>query len=388
MSENPASPKRILLVRNAMPYDFGGAERFPVHLAAEADRHGYVPVVASGQQRLLQFAAAHRIQTVRTPWLPWQNYSGIRVLLFPFYVLWQSWLFLWYLRLIVRKRIDILHPQSRDDFIAATFAGRLLGRRVVWTDHADLKYIYANHRVWYKNPVGKLVYLASRRADAITLVSYSEKQAIQEVLGNPLPPAYIVIHNGVFDEVPKPVRRPDQDADGFIFCATSRLVSAKGIAELIDAFAAVHERYPRARLWLVGDGPEAAAFKARAAGNTAITFIGHSDTPLSHLAAADVFVHPSYHEGFSLSLVEAAMLGKPIISCAVGGNPEIIRDGQNGLLVAARDPLSLRTAMLRLLEDRGLGTRLGSAARSTFSESYDLRMIVEREVLPLYEKEA
>ncbi|HSX05573.1 MAG TPA: glycosyltransferase, partial [Candidatus Saccharimonadales bacterium] len=179
-------PRRILLIRNAYKFDFGGAERFPVHLAGELKKMGYQPLVVSHSTQLLNYARAAGAARQRGWWWGWQNQTSWRVVFFPVYLLWQVLLCGWYLQLMLRLRPDVVHPQSRDDFVAATLVGKLLGKRVIWTDHADLKYIFMNHRVWYKNPVGKLVYVVSKLADTITLVSKSEERLIQQALGHPL----------------------------------------------------------------------------------------------------------------------------------------------------------------------------------------------------------
>jgi glycosyltransferase involved in cell wall biosynthesis len=375
---------RVLIIRNAYSYDFGGGERFPVDLAAELSKHGFAPVVASSQAQLLRYAGLQHVMHLKSPWWQHQNFSGKNVLLVPLYALWQLFLICWYLGAIIGLRPQVVHPESRDDFIAATFAAKLLGKRVIWTDHADLKYIFANHQVWYKNPVGKLVYLASKLADIITLVSGSEKDLIEQALGQPVPPKYRVIHNGVLDIVPTPISRRPEDREAIIFCATSRLVTAKGISELIDAFKRLNAKNPHTRLWLVGDGPETDNFKQLAADNPSISFFGHSDKPLDYVSAADIFVHPSYHEGFSLSLVEAAMLAKPIVACSVGGNPEIIQDHVNGLLVPQKDSDALYHALSMLADNKPLRQRFGNTARQTFTESFNFERIVRESFVPLY----
>lgn len=376
--------KRILVIRNAMPYDFGGAERFPVHLALEMEKHNYKMMVVSRSAQLLKYTQLHNIKNIRGWWWSQQNWSGIRTLLFPVYLGWQACLIFWYMQLIIRLRPDIVHPQSKDDFIAATIAGKLLNKKVIWTDHADLKYIFANHTFRYKNPVGKLVYLASQWADAITLVSASEKKLIEEAIGHTLPPKYNVIHNGILDATVTAAKRPNEDK--VIFCATSRLVMAKGVGELITAFQKVHRKYPQTLLWLVGDGPERQKFAAQAAGDLSIVFMGHTDNPLSYVASCDIFVHPSHHEGFSLSLVEAAMLAKPIIACGVGGNSEIISSGNNGQLVPARDSKALADAMVGLLESPLLQKTYGRAARQTFLDNFEFSRLATKHWIPLYEK--
>jgi len=374
---------RILLIRNAHVYDFGGGERFPVHLAKELEGSGYKTLVVSRSPKLLNYAQLEDIKHLRGWWWSRQTWSGKSALLFPIYLAWQLALFAWYLQLILRFQPNTVHPQSKDDFIAATFAARLLGKRVVWTDHADLKYVFANHAIWHKNPVGKFVYLASRFAHAITLVSHSEQQLIEEALGRSLGTKYVVIHNGVLDATVKSVARPKASAT--IFCATSRLVTAKGIGELITAFRQLHNEYPDALLWLVGDGPERRKFEAQAAGDSSIIFHGHSDEPLRYVAACDIFVHPSYHEGFSISLVEAAMLGKPMIACNVGGNPEIVQSGVNGLLVPDRNSGTLHDAMTELLRDTASRETYGQAARQEFLRDFEFSHIVKERFLPIYE---
>ena len=198
--------KKIAIIRNSYSYDFGGGEKFPVNLAVELNKVGYKTIVFSANNSTLKNALKNKVCAKKSPWWSFQNFSGIRVFLVPAYCFWQIYLFLWYLTVSVRYKIDIFHPQSRDDFIAATFAAKLLRKKVIWTDHADLKYVFANHKKWYKNPVGKLVYFASKLADRITLVSFSEKKLIEDALGQSLPAKYKVIHNGVVDSY-KPINK-------------------------------------------------------------------------------------------------------------------------------------------------------------------------------------
>jgi len=374
---------KVLIIRNAFSYDFGGAERLAVHLAKELQLNDIQTVVISRQPKLLEYAESMHIPHVRGWWWSRQNWSGMLALLFPLYLLWQLLLYLWYLITIYRLRVDAVHLMGKDDFIAATFAAKLLRKRVVWTDTADLKHIFANHQSWFKNPVGKLVYLASTYADYVGLVSYSEKNLIEESLQKNVPKSFHVMHIAGKDEPVSPVKRAARDHDAVIFCATSRLVEAKGIGELIEGFGILSKNSEKYRLWLVGDGPDKEKFTKLATGNQYIDFIGHSEVPLSYVAASDVFVHPTHHEGFSLSLTEAAMLGKPMIATDVGGNPELVNDG-NGVLVPAKDPDALYSAMKRLASDKALREKLGKAARKDYHEKFDFSTIVKQKLIPLY----
>ncbi len=386
LPKNSSQPKRALLIRNANSFDFGGAERFVVSLAKELQEQGYDILVASHHEGIKRYASEQGVSFKQSPWLQsWQDYSGLRILLFPAFVLWQWYLVVWYIALIKKQGITVVHPQSRDDFISATIAGRFCKIKVIWTDHADLKYVYRNVPVPIKNPVGKWVWRLSQKVAAVTLVSKSEEDLIAQAAGvQTLPQNYHVIYNGVLDTPIIPVKRTKDEQDAVIFCCTSRLVTAKGIGELIAAFNEVTQN-TSAKLWIVGDGPDADAFKQQAGNNPNIIFKGFQPDALPYLAASDVFVHPSHHEGFSLSIVEAAKLSKPMIACNVGGNPEIVHDKQNGLLIEPKDVQSLAAAMRVLCKDSQLRAQYGQNARTTFLSQFEFDRIVKERFIPIYE---
>lgn len=373
---------RILIVRNAYSYDFGGAERLAVSLAEELLRQKQTVTVISRQRKLLSFAAQRNIHAIRGWWWSQQNWSGVRVVGFPLYFAWQVVLVFWYTSTILRINPDVVHLMSRDDFIAGTISGRILRKRVVWTDCSDLKHIYAQHEKWYKNPTGKLVYLCGFFAHTITLVSKNEKSLIERCLGHGLQPQYKVVYLTCVDK-PTAHDLTNRDQHSVIFCSTSRLVEQKGIGELIDAFGVVHAKLPDTELWIVGDGPDEKKFHEQAGGQESIRFWGHQDAPLDVLATADIYVHPTYHEGFSLSLAEAAMLGKPLIATQVGGNPELVNEN-NGLLVKVTDSKSLATAMEQLARQPDAWIKLGKNARQDFLRFFELGTSVREQILPMY----
>ena len=97
----------------------------------------------------------------------------------------------------------------------------------------------------------------------------------------------------------------------------------------------------------------------------------------------DAALLPSRIEGFSQSLLEAMALGKPVIASAAGGNPELVTDGEDGLLVPPLDPRAWAAALDRVLMDTPLAARLGQAARRTARERFSLDRTVSR-TLQLY----
>ena len=374
----------IVQIRNAAPQDFGGGERYPVLLAKELSSLGLNNVVLSGSDKLIKFAKQNGVSIKKSWWWKNQNWSGTRALLFPAYLLWQTILFLYYLAIFSRLRPTVIHIQSKDDFIGATFAGKFLGKRVVWTDHADIKHVFKNITKWYKNPTGHLVYFASRFADNITVVSKSELHEINKSLpeSSALKNKIRVVYNGSPDH--KTSHTPVKNHH-FTFLIASRLVQDKGVSEAIAAFNNLNEKHPDTRLVILGDGPDQDNFKKQAQANKNIVFLGHQESPLSLMASCDVFLLPTYHEGFSVALVEAAMLGLPVIATGVGGNVEIIKDGHNGLLVSPKNVKELQKAMEKLYLDQQLNKRLGVNNRDQYLNNYIFSDIVKKYILPIYD---
>jgi rhamnosyl/mannosyltransferase len=124
---------------------------------------------------------------------------------------------------------------------------------------------------------------------------------------------------------------------------------------------------PGARCTLVGDGPrrhELEALAERLGLGDRVTFVGSVADPLALLQTGDLFVLPSVAaEGAPMALLEALALGTPTVATRAGGIPEVVDDGRTGLLVPPGDPAALAGAMLRVLGDAALASRLSRAGR-------------------------
>jgi len=374
--------KNIVLIRNAQPYDFGGGERFPVFIAEVLKNKGFSPVVISHSSSLRKFANENNIHTIKGWWWSYQNWSGFRVLFFPVYVLWQIVLTVYYLILFLHLNPSAVHIQSKDDFISGSIAAKLLGRRVIWTDHADLKHVWLNLQKPLKNPVGKLVYTCALFVDAISVVSNSEKVLILNNIkkNSRIISKLHIIYNGAFDGFS---HKKNTD-DDFIYICVSRLVTDKGISELIRAFIQIQNTHTNIKLWLIGDGRERNKFENLANNNDSIVFHGQQSNPLTYLSKSDVFVHPTHHEGFSLALVEASMMELPIIATDVGGNPEIISHRKTGVLVQAKNVKELASAMSEMYKNKALRTSVSKEARKQYTERFNFSDIVVDQFIPLY----
>lgn len=379
--------KSVLIIRNAAKGDFGGAETYPVSLATIVAKEGWHPKIVTGSPRLISFANKHNVEVIKGPWLRYQNWSGVRILLFPLYIVWQLYLTLWYTALLHKEKPDAIHIQSRDDFIAASLAGHFAKKQVVWTDHMDLRYVFQNISKPIKNPVGKLVFWAARFSDHLILISNNEYRLVTSHFKKSadLSNKIVIVKNGVLD---KKSQYPDPPTDNkvFTFCLASRVIKNKGIGEAIEAFNSLSRERDNIELHVYGDGADMDYFTAKASENKNIIFHGHVDDSLTAINTSNVYILPSYQEGFSIALLEATMLGKAIIASDVDSNSEIIEDTKNGLLIPAHDSGSLKTAMTTLLDNPTMAERLGEAARNRYEREFNLQSKVVKEILPLYKR--
>jgi glycosyltransferase involved in cell wall biosynthesis len=150
------------------------------------------------------------------------------------------------------------------------------------------------------------------------------------------------------------------------------------------------ERHPNAALVLVGDGSERARLERRAEALSvrhAVRFVGeveHENT-VAYLRLAEVFVRPSRSEGLGTAFLEAMASGLPVVGTPVGGIPDFLRDGENGLLVKPGSAEALTEAVDRLLSDGRLGRELAASAAALVRSRYRWDHIAEQ-IAALYDE--
>jgi glycosyltransferase involved in cell wall biosynthesis len=170
----------------------------------------------------------------------------------------------------------------------------------------------------------------------------------------------------------------------------ARLEPEKGHPTLLEAWPAVLRAVPDAYLLIVGEGSrrealEALARELRIAHR--VVFTGRRDDVPSVTAALDVAVLPSYREAQGLSILEALALSRPVVASNVGGIPEMITDGVNGLLVPPHDPDALAAAIVRLLKDHPLADMLGRAGHDMVHDRFCIDLMVDA-IQGIYEEGA
>jgi glycosyltransferase involved in cell wall biosynthesis len=175
--------------------------------------------------------------------------------------------------------------------------------------------------------------------------------------------------------------RPDHVAIG----VASRLIDGKGHADVIQAIARLASAVPEIRLVIAGDGPTRVLLEsaARQVPGKKIRFEGFVHDVPRFMNAMDVIcfpTHPSLGEGFGLAALEAMAASRPVIATSVASLPEVVVDGETGVLVPPGDVGALAAAIEGLAGDPGRRARLGAAAHDRASSTFSLEAMVERTV--------
>lgn len=183
-------------------------------------------------------------------------------------------------------------------------------------------------------------------------------------------------------------RALDIEDDARVLVTIARLSAQKGHVHLLNALPGIRERFERVLYLIVGEGDfsrlgeggrdelEAQVVELRLEEN--VRFLGYRSDISTVLHAADLLVAPSISEGMSVTLLDAMAAGLPIVATAVGGTPEVVVDGETGLLVPPADPAALERAVVALLEDRELSSRFGAAAQRRAASHFDAGPVSER----------
>ena len=372
--------KVVFLIRNVAPEAFGGGETYQIELGKILKKEGFYPIIFTASKKLLKVAQENGIMAVEAPYNNRQDWSGVKNLLLPIYMIWQIRLNRFYCKQIRKYKPIVINIQSRDEWIAATRVGKKMGVKVLWTDHIDFRtWVLTNVDKFGKNLIGKKILKLARIPEKIIMISDFEAKSFRKQV---LPRKYNnleVIKNGAIDCHDKRKNKVELNS----FCYVGRLVDYKGIGELIGAFKKVVEGNKNVVLNIFGEGPDSEKYKKMAEGEEQIRFLGYTNEPLKAISENDVFVLPSYYEGLSLSLLDAAMLGKKIIATNVDGNPEVVIDRETGLLVPARDAGALARAMNEMIENKSLAERMSKAAREKFEREFDFEKTVREKIIPL-----
>lgn len=279
-----------------------------------------------------------------------------------------------------RHGASVLHCHQYSPFIYGLIAKMIRpSLRVVFTEHGRLSNASPSAK---RRVVNRLV---ASRGDVLTAVSDEMRRyMVQEGF----PAARVgVVYNGI-DPGPAPGlvdRRAARLMLGLpldvpVIGTIARFDPVKELTVLMSAFALLRSQARTAKLVLIGDGPELAALQRHAAKlalDDSICFAGLRRDARLLLPAFDLYANSSASEGVSLTLLEAMAACLPVVATAVGGNPEVVVDGQTGVLVPPHAPRALAAAMAHLLGDEERRRILGVAGRARVVREFALDRMVQ-----------
>ena len=336
----------------------GGAEKALVDLALRIDRSRYnVSVCATRSAGNYQ---------------PILDAAGVRTTVIGRKSRWELYRLLGLVSLMRKQPVHILHTH----LFGSNTWGRLLGKLagvpvIVAHEHWSTK---SRPEVWVDT-------VLSRLSDRVIVPSVWSKETVVRI--DRIPSRLVsVIYNGVdiSQFAPNMEARNDLRLElgfpqgAFVVGTVGRLSPEKGgVDNLIRAVARLREERHEARLLIVGDGPLRVELESlnTSLGSPAI-FAGLRSDVARVLNALDVFVMPSLNEALPIALLEAMSVKLPVVATRVGGIPEVLEDGKNGLLVPPGDVGALEAALRRLASDPEQRERLGSAGQAQVHSRFTL----------------
>lgn len=359
----PSTRAKIWYVLPTM--NLGGAEKHVVSLAGALRKRGYeTGIVTIFQEGTL----ASEIQREGIPFVCLHASRDWR--LSTFHSLWK-WM--------RSTPVDILHTYLFSFHFFAGFPARLSKVPVILSSRREIASWRRGRHLFLEN-LGNLfvdrVVCCSRAVQRWTL----EKERID-------PDKTLTIYNGVdldrFDASRngKEIRREFGIPDGVPLVGTVANFSfEKGYPYLVKAMALILVKNPKVWFLLVGAGPFQEEVRREVQNiprHEQVIFAGvRSDIP-DLVGAMDLFTLASVTEGFPNVVLEAMAMAKPVVATAVGGIPELIQTGGDGILVPAKDGQALARAILSLLNDSQTASQLGSAASEKVRRQYTLNRMVD-----------
>ena len=277
---------------------------------------------------------------------------------------------------IVRHDADLVHVNTslnrksywRD--LAYTVVAKLCGARVVYQVHGGSLATFHPPSVRW----------AARLPDVVVVLSQAERERWRA-----LAPTQLVetLPNGIDCQPYQRYNRSSPDRDTPLrLIYIGRLAPGKGLLESIEALRLARTRGVAARLVIAGGGAEEPRLRqyVRDCGlNRDVTFVGpaYGDLKTRLLSQADVLLLPSYSEGLPYALLEAMAAGVVPVVTPVGAIPDVVAEGEHGLIVPPRDAGAIAAAIEKLADDRIAVARMGAACRKRISAGYSIERVAK-----------
>lgn len=272
----------------------------------------------------------------------------------------------------VRPHVALIHASASFSFLrdwVFMVTARLAGAKVICHYHGTLHARFPSGETPSGRAIGRLLMSVAHRV--IVLGPSYQREMGKAWKRDDLVWAANMADIGLFRDMSRETSAPWLAPGERAVLFVGRLSAPKGIYDLFDAIPRVIERYPEARFVLVGVAESEAMepvvrAEAESRGIAArITFLGSLEgrDQATAFVTSQMIVVPSWTEGFPLVIPEAMAAGLPVIATAVGAIPDFVKDGEDGFLIAPKDPQMLADRICRLLDDEGLRRKMSERVR-------------------------
>lgn len=396
-------PRKIVFIADSIANLESGAEKQIYELAKRLDKGKFSITLAS-------------LDCIGTPPRKEIEAAGCRLEIFKvkkiygFSGLIQGMRFYQFLR---SEKVDILQTYHFSSDIWGTFWAKLAGVKVIISNRRDMGFWRKGHHVLaYK--------LINRWVSKIVVVAEAVKKMVTETEGVP-EEKIEVIYNGVelieeinfnandrglyaddrkwnprqsaLDSRPSALKEHINSQHDYrvefgispsdiVILHTANLRPVKGHSCLLQALSLVIARFPNTKLLLIGDGgtlKEELQVQAQALGiEKNVLFLGIRKDVRMILPIADICVLPSLSEGMSNAILEYMAAGKAVVATNVGGNPELVENGGNGILVEKENVKQLQSALMALIEDPDLRKKMGERALKRIKDLFTMETMVNK----------
>lgn len=256
---------------------------------------------------------------------------------------------------------------------------------VAWEQ--SMAYVKPRRHVWVDWFLNKFTHFIVAPSEAVRQ-SIIEKEGISgekiEVLHN------IIVDSEFTLTIDTKTKRAELgiEQDDIVIGCVANLSEHKGQKYLVEAVPQIIRSFPNIKCLLIGDGPLRSELEdniKRMGLESKIILTGFRRDIPELLSIMDLYVQPSLREAFAVSMMEAMFMGKPVVASRVGGTPEMVRDGETGILIPARDSRGIAEAVLELLKDKERASEMGRAGSERIKAYFTAEATVAK-LEKLYEK--
>jgi len=280
------------------------------------------------------------------------------------------------IRLIKRERIDLIYTDSPREGIYAGIAAKIMGKPLVY--HA---------RVSDRSRLDKWIYFLSTKIIAVSKASarrFSKGNGGQSAFSKKVKIIYNAIDLTEFNPRINGNRiRKEFNVSDILIGTVGQLIPEKGQKDLLLVVPDILKSYPAVKFVIVGNGNSAYRKELEELSRSLsiaanVIFTGFREDLPAIMAAIDIFVLFTSNEGLCRTIIEAMASEKPVITTSVGGNPETVTDGLNGILVPPDNPRRLAEVIGELIKDKDKRVKMGVAARKRTEELFDIAENIRR----------